>query len=164
MKNLLFLSSCVILAGCGFRGLAPEPVAVPEVAVAVDATRPMVRPQGGLKAPPAGARTAAQFDTTTVADRLAALEAAKAPVTGGPLGKTVASLGDPAQPGLWLETPLVEAVRMGRVVYLATGKAAVLELRPIAGASGAGSRLSLAAMRLLEAPLTGLPELEVFSE
>ena len=164
MKNLLFLSSCVILAGCGFRGLAPEPVAVPEVAVAVDATRPMARPQGGLKAPPAGARTAAQFDTTTVADRLAALEAAKAPVTGGPLGKTVASLGDPAQPGLWLETPLVEAVRMGRVVYLATGKAAVLELRPIAGASGAGSRLSLAAMRLLEAPLTGLPELEVFSE
>ena len=164
MKNLLFLSSCVILAGCGFRGLAPEPVAVPEVAVAVDATRPMARPQDGLKAPPAGARTAAQFDTTTVADRLAALEAAKAPVTGGPLGKTVASLGDPAQPGLWLETPLVEAVRMGRVVYLATGKAAVLELRPIAGASGAGSRLSLAAMRLLEAPLTGLPELEVFSE
>ena len=162
MKNILFLSSCVVLVGCGFKGAVPEPVGVPEVAV--DATRPMARPQGGLKAPPAGARTAAQFDTTTSAEKAAALEAAKIPVTGGPLGKTVTSLGDPAQPGLWLETPLVEAVRMGRVVYLATGKAAVLELRPIAGASGVGSRLSLAAMRLLEAPLTGLPELEVFSD
>jgi hypothetical protein len=162
MKNLLFLSSCVMLAGCGFRGFAPEPVRVPEMAV--EATRPVARPQGGVKAPPAGARTAAQFDTTTAADRAAALEAAKSPLTGGALGRTVASLGDPVQPGLWLETPLVETVRMGRVVYLATGTAAVLELQPIAGPEGAGSRLSLAAMRLLEAPLTGLPELEVFSE
>jgi hypothetical protein len=43
------------------------------------------------------------------------------------------------------------------------GKVINIALRPSGGAIGAGSEISLAAMRLLEAPLTGLPELTVFA-
>jgi hypothetical protein len=43
----------------------------------------------------------------------------------------------------------------------ATGKAAELELRPIPGPPTAGSRMSLAAMRLLDLPLTALTAVEV---
>lgn len=74
----------------------------------------------------------------------------------------MASLGDPTRPGFWLETPLVEAPAQGRVELAATGKSAQVELIPIAGAASAGSRISLPAMRLIEAPLTDLATLRVF--
>jgi hypothetical protein len=38
-----------------------------------------------------------------------------------------------------------------------------LELRPSGGTLGSGSQISLAAMRLIEAPLTGLPEVSVYA-
>ncbi|ETX29453.1 hypothetical protein [Roseivivax isoporae] len=108
------------------------------------------------------ARTVEDFDVTTAEERQ---EAAAAPAPGGErnLGSTVASLGDPAQGGFWLETPLVTTATQGRVVYPATGKSAQVELRPIEGAATAGSRISLAAMRLIEAPLTDLPTVEVYA-
>ncbi|MHA6345602.1 hypothetical protein ACXYMW_08830, partial [Roseivivax sp. CAU 1761] len=65
--------------------------------------------------------------------------------------------------GFWLETPLVSAETKGRVVYPQTGKSAQVDLIPIGGAATAGSRISLAAMRLIEAPLTDLPTVEVFA-
>ena len=74
---------------------------------------------------------------------------------------TTVSLGDPASPGLWLETPLVTAPTKARVRVPATGAAAELDLRPIPGPRTAGSRMSLAAMRLLDLPLTALTEVEV---
>jgi hypothetical protein len=43
------------------------------------------------------------------------------------------------------------------------GKSINIELRPSGGAAGSGSQISLAAMRLIEAPLTSLPELTVFA-
>jgi len=86
-------------------------------------------------------------------------------VTGGrgsqPLGTTVASLGDPADPGLWAETPLVTAPRPGRLEDPATGASVEVELRPSGGAPGSGTRASLPALRALGVPLTGLPELRV---
>lgn len=82
-------------------------------------------------------------------------------VKNGPLGRTVASLGDAAEPGLWLKTPLVTQEGPGRVTYPATGKSAVVMLIPIEGPLTAGSRLSLQAMQALGAPLTDLPEIEV---
>jgi hypothetical protein len=84
-------------------------------------------------------------------------------VPGGALGRTVASLGDAAQPGLWMKTPLVQVERPGRVMYPVTGKSVAVTLIPIAGPVTAGSRLSLQAMYELGAPLTGLPEIEVFA-
>ena len=79
------------------------------------------------------------------------------------LGETVASLGDPTKPGFWLETPLVSKPTIGRVHFAGSGKSAQVDLIPIDGPPTAGSRISLAAMRLIDAPLTDLPTLQVFA-
>jgi hypothetical protein len=110
--------------------------------------------------PPTTAVTVEQFDTTTEADRAAAVETETS--TGEQeLGTTIATLGPPAEPGIWLKTPLVTALTPGRVDF--DGKSINVELRPSGGAAGSGSQMSLAAMRLIAAPLTGLPELTVFA-
>ncbi len=141
------LAVLAVLAGC---------VATPERA-AVNGGIAAGRPEPAYAAPPppAGARTAAQFDTTTPEQRRAASEAA--PGAEEVLGVTVASLGDVTEGGLWLSTRLVSERREGRVEVVATGQSASLELRPAEG----GSRLSLAAMRLLQVPLTDLAEVKV---
>jgi len=121
------------------------------------APAPSIDEPSGLALPDDDAITVEDFDTTTEAQRE---EAASAPNTGGnSLGTTVASLGDAGTPGFWLETPLVSAPTTGRVRNPATGRTVQVDLRPIAGGS---SRISLAALRLLEAPLTELVTLEVF--
>ena len=108
--------------------------------------------------PPASARTVEDFDTTTRAERVAATTTD----TGGRrLGRTVASLGDPTRPGFWIMTPLVDAEGAGRLEYPAKGTSVEVTLLP---AEGGSSRVSLAALRLLEAPLTDLAELEVFAK
>lgn len=109
--------------------------------------------------PPPTARTVDQFDTTTAQDRAAAV----APPTTGErrLGSTIATLGSPTDPGIWFKTPLVTALTQGRIDY--QGKSVNVELRPSGGAVGSGSQISLAAMRLIEAPLTGLPEVTVYA-
>lgn len=109
--------------------------------------------------PAAAARTADQFDTTTAEQKAAA----SAAPTGGErrLGETVASLGDPTEPGLWIKTSLVSESGSGRLEYPASGKSAVVQLIPLPG--GGGSQVSLSAMRLLEAPLTDLPTLVVYA-
>jgi len=84
------------------------------------------------------------------------------PAADGRLGTTTASLGDPNEAGFWLKTPLVSAPQPGRVVYVATGRSVQVQLIP-SGTPGGGSQISIAAMRLLEAPLTGLPELVVYA-
>jgi len=121
--------------------------------------RPMPRPGAG-RLPGAGAVTAEQFDTTTPEQRAAA---AAAPAGGALIGRTVATLGNPADPGFWLETPLVDTPRQGRVTAVSSGKSVQVELRPTGGAEGSGSRISLPALRLLEVGLTGLHELDVFA-
>ena len=76
-------------------------------------------------------------------------------------GTTVVSLGNVAEPGLWMRTPLVSAATRGRVSNPETGRAVVLDLLPLDAAPGAGSRMSLAAYQSLALPLTALPELRV---
>ncbi|MEM8981133.1 MAG: hypothetical protein AAGD04_16780 [Pseudomonadota bacterium] len=115
-------------------------------------------------APPPPAQTAVtaeQFDTTTPEQRAAVVVAPKAEQPDTGLGKTVVSLGSPADPGFWLATPLVSSKRAGRVT-VPGGASAEVELRPIDGPATAGSRLSLPAMRVLKLPLTGLTEVEVY--
>ena len=85
-----------------------------------------------------------------------------APTSDGRLGTTTASLGDPNEPGFWVKTPLVTSPQSGRVVYVNSGRSVQVQLIP-AGSAGGGSQISVAAMRLLEAPLTGLPELVVYN-
>ena len=155
---------------------ATDPAAVaPEAAIAPDLSpsqgpsfAPPIRPTLNLSQvrpdfpppPSANARTVEQFDTTTAEDRAAAVAAAP---SGGErrLGTTIASLGSPTDPGIWFKTPLVSDVTQGRVEY--NGNSVNVELRPSGGAVGSGSQISLAAMRLIEAPLTGLPEVTVYA-
>jgi hypothetical protein len=74
---------------------------------------------------------------------------------------TIASLGNVREGGLWMRTPLVSAPMRGRVSDPTTGREVVLDLLPLPGDPGAGSRLSLAAYQALGLPLTALPELRV---
>ncbi|MGB7317828.1 MAG: hypothetical protein WBC85_07660 [Planktotalea sp.] len=152
------------LLGLGACAQAPQgAVAPPEDVIAgSEQVRPKLRPAGLGRVVPKAAKTVEQFDVTTAEERAAA---AAIPVEGGEkrLGLTVASLGDPTQAGFWIKTPLVSEQGKGRVVYPGTGKSVQVDLFPIEGADTAGSRLSLAAFRIIEAPLTELPEVEVFS-
>lgn len=77
------------------------------------------------------------------------------------LGETIGGLGDPARPGLWVQTPLVTSERPGRVVWKDNGNAISVTLLPKDPASGPGSLVSLEAMRALGLPLTGLATLIV---
>jgi len=166
------ISLALLLAGCDarFRIGAGSRANAPDVPVATDAAggglRPAARPAVGpdnTPKPVQTAHTAEQFDTTTSAQRA---EAAVATAVGAArkLGPTVGSLGNPAEPGFWLKTPLVTVPSKGRVEYPANGKSVAVDLIPIDGPKTAGSRVSLAVLRLLGVPLTGLPDLIVFTE
>ena len=145
----------------GCAGLVDKLKKPPKQTVAEDSDRirPVARPDGIQ--PPASARTVEEFDTTTEQERVAALNDGAGGTQGRFLGRTVASLGSPTEPGIWLKTPLVSQPSKGRIEYLANGKSVSVDLIPIEGDAGSGSRISLAAMRLIEANLTDLPELEV---
>ena len=159
-KTLMILAIAFGVAGCG--QLVPESFI--SSGAADGQTRPQARPPelaGGAPVPSPTARTVEEFDT---ASQEAREEAAS--TEGGPgelIGVTVVSLGDPARPGFWIETPLVTKVASGRVVNPDNGQAVQVDLLPIDGPDTAGSRMSLAAMRLVGLPLAGLTEVEVYS-
>lgn len=149
------------------RSTAPEAadapaVAVPEVPEEVAA---VVSEAGLSEALPANRRTAEDFDTTTAEERAVAVAAAEQVPEEAErlLGTTIASLGDAAEPGLWLKTPLVSAVTQGRIADPDRGTTVLVELRPLPGPPSGGSQISLAALRLLEVPLTDLPTVEVYA-
>ena len=153
----------IVLCALGACAQNPQDVAAPVEALAgTEQLRPKSRPVGLGRVASNAAKTAEDFDVTTAQERA---EAAAVPVEAGEtrLGLSVASLGDPTQAGFWIKTPLVSAQTKGRVVYPGSGKSVQVDLIPIDGADTAGSRLSLAAFRIIEAPLTELPEVEIFS-
>jgi hypothetical protein len=142
MRYSIMILGVLGVAGCAQveRVFAPRAEPVPEVVA------PM---------------TPDDLDVTTPAERKAArVEAATA--RAGALGPTVASLGSPAEPGLWLKTPLVDAPARGRVDYAVTGQSVAVDLIPLDAVPGSGSQLSLAGFRAVGAPLTALPELQVY--
>ena len=147
MKNIVMIvCMSAALTGCGLvpNGLKKpatlaDDVSVSESVEASDQTRPQARPD----AAPTAAST----------------EIAKPAVASGGLGSTIASLGSPAEPGLWLKTPLVSTQSSGKVSY--KGKTIAVTLIPIEGPKTAGSRLSLQGFQALGAPLTDLVEVQV---
>ena len=101
---------------------------------------------------------------TAEPDSAAPDPAAPAPVAqGGVLGTTVASLGDPVEPGLWLKTPLVREEMPGRVRLSGQSAEVSVRLIPLDGATTAGSQISLRAMQELGVPLSDLPSVEVLA-
>lgn len=158
MKRLTALSFALALLGaCAqppwLAGLKDAPVQAAEPGESPDQTPPP---------PPKDARTVDEFDTTTQSARDAAADTRAVEAEERLIGRTIAALGNPAVPGFWLETPLVEAPAKGRVVAIETGETVLVDLIPAPGPEGAGSRISLAALRLLGLALTGLHQLEVY--
>lgn len=137
----------VLLAACsdGLRLTKPAAQAPAVSDAPDDVIRPPERPGDGVE-------VAAVTDTSVVPSATGTAES-------GDLGVTVASLGNAAEPGLWLKTPLVTVEGQGTVAY--GGKTSQANLIPIAGPKTSGSRASLQLMQALGAPLTGLPEFRV---
>ena len=176
-KHVSVIVGGLLLAGCegtfskGSSVSVDPPVVNSEMGQGETGLRPMARPSGlqttattDAPKPSQAAHTAEQFDTTTSAQRAEAVEEAAQASGERKLGATIGSLGNPAEPGFWMKTPLVSTPSKGRVEYPATGKSVAVDLIPIEGPKTAGSRVSLAALRLLGAPLTGLPDLIVYAE
>jgi hypothetical protein len=157
MKNVMILTlvALPVLSACD-EVLQVEPVTPPDVEPVVETLDPTPPPP-----PPPTARTVEQFDTTSQEDREAAV-ATPQPAQETRLGATNVSLGDVTDPGIWLKTGLVDQLTLGRVAFPDKGTSVNLELRPSGGAATAASQMSLAAMRLLEIPLTALADVIVF--
>lgn len=155
----LMVAVGLTLSGCGgklpglFEAKAPDQ---PATAIAP------APPPDETAAVPENARTVDEFDTTTAAERAAAADVPPVERPERELGKIVAALGDPTAAGFWAKTPLVKDVQQGRLVYAANGNSVLVELRPVEG-DASGTQVSLPAMRILGAPLAGLPELIVYA-
>lgn len=149
MKHVpLFVLSAALISGCG---LVDRLKPAPKVQI--------VAPLEEVAAlPPLGAgQTAATLDTTTAAERAAAVAA---PVSGARvLGTTTVALGSPVEQGFWLKSALVASAGQGKVVTT-SGASVAVELQPGSG----GALLSLAAYRALGLSLTDLPEVTVFAQ
>ena len=135
----------VSLSGCA---LLNRPAAAPPTAIAAAPVAPPVAPL---------ARSAAALDTSTDAQRSAALQAG--PGAGQDLGRVTVTLGNPTEQGFWLRSALVTTPAKGRVT---TDQGASVSVDLLPGTAGA--QLSLAAFRTLGLPLTGLPSVTVFTE
>lgn len=163
----------LVLAGCsqfsgfgrgGQAGIAAE--APPPEVLNPDAetTRPQVRPgeDAGVRTLGAAGLRPEALDQTSTQERTAALAppAARTEL----LGETLASLGSPAETGLWLRTGLVTQVTQGRIEVQNGSGSLRVELRPSGATAGAGSQLSLSAFTTLGLPLTQLVGLRVYAE
>jgi hypothetical protein len=150
MTRLAILLLIPALAACAQSPFARReaPAPTPTVASAPATVTPPTAP------PPEAAASPAALDTVSEAEKEAARAAAQAEPAGGPLGEATVALGDPADPGLWVKTSLVDAERAG-TVRTGGGEAIAVTLRPI-GAGDGGDQISLAALRALGLPLTGL--------
>ncbi|NDV00129.1 D-galactarate dehydratase [Pseudoroseicyclus tamaricis] len=157
---LLPLAACTQAQIDGFFAPAGTAADTPAQEAAQPAPAPTLNPTPPPP-PPQTATTAEEFDTTSEEDRAAAL--AEPPAAEEVrLGTAIGSLGDAADPGIWIETGYVTELTWGRVEVASTGKTISLELRPSGGEPGAGAEVSLPAMRLLEVPFTELPELVIY--
>lgn len=146
VRRLPLLLACLSIAGgCAnlpSPGRAPAPAPAPVAATTAPA--PVL---AGPSASPAA------LDTVSDEQKAAARAQAAAAPAGGALGEATVALGDPADPGLWVKTALVDAEAPG-TVRTGAGEAIAVTLRPL-GSDG-GAQISLAALRALGLPIAGL--------
>ena len=147
MKPLFFaLMTCTVLMGCADLGILSGPGGPAQSGAAADlgpaqrpgpdTVRPKPRPSPGASAP-----------TPKVVPETAQT---------GELGRSVVSLGNPAERGFWVETPLVSTVRAGRVIRTDTGAELAVELRPVPGGGARASLQTLMGLGLSPAALNEL--------
>ncbi len=143
----ILLTACLgALSACS---LFQPPTAEPPPVAAVS-TNPMGDLGQGV--------TAASLDTSTEAEKAAALQAAPTSEERA-LGSVTVALGSPTEPGFWLKSSLVSVAAKGRV-ETGDGRTVAVELLPFDGAA----LLSFAAFRSLELSLTDLPDVTVYSD
>ncbi|AUH34504.1 hypothetical protein [Paracoccus tegillarcae] len=168
-KTMMLVPAAALAACTGMHEGAKRPEGDPQQVAAAATAGPPPTPEevsaaaAITQAPaprPRARSTAAQLDTTTAAQKVAA--AAPAAKAETKLGTTIASLGDVAEPGFWIKTPLVKSRGIGRIVNPANGKSSKVDLIPLDGPASGGSQLSLPALQLLGISLTDLPEIEVY--
>ncbi|MFV0491621.1 MAG: D-galactarate dehydratase [Pseudorhodobacter sp.] len=147
--------SITAVAGCSNLSI-PNPFA--GAGKGANANPPGETISATARPPPAGARTAAALDTTTDAEKAAALNTAPQPSIERNLGKVFVSLGNATEAGFWLRSSLVTQPTQGRITTT-LGESLQVDLLPGDGAA----QLSLAAYRALNLPLTGLPEVTVYA-
>ena len=148
-RIVILIAAAISLSGCGLFDRVTKPV--PPVVQAAT-------PVPVLTAPLGAGQSAVALDTTTAAEKAAAVAAPQAG-DGRALGRVVVGLGSPAEQGFWLKSPLIAAPGKGRVVT-ADGKSVAVDLMPGTG----GALLSLAAFRALGLGLTDLPEVTIFAD
>ena len=157
-KTVLILSSALLVAGCNTLQLnssilgGSAPASDPAVATSEQ------DPGAPLSAIPGNDVPVSEVGTGLDGEVFQGSTEGKPAFSGQ--AQTIASLGDPTVPGLWMETPLVSSRRNARLTA-PNGKSIVVTLEPISGAAGQGSRLSIDGMRALGLPLTELVELKV---
>ena len=163
MKRVVWISF-LALGACGVvQGTAPADEVAGETRATGVTTDILLRPRARPEGLAARLGRTAQPDSAAP-DSVAPDPAAPASVAqGGVLGTTVASLGDPVEPGLWLKTPLVREEMPGRVRLSGQSAEVSVRLIPLDGATTAGSQISLRAMQELGVPLSDLPSVEVLA-
>lgn len=161
----LFLAGCAGFPGLGGRGGEALTVGMP-VQTPDDVTvRPVARPGSGaspVRGIGSGGNRPEDLDRTSPEERAAALAPPAARTQM--LGETLASLGSPAETGLWLRTGLVTTVTQGRIETQDGRGSLRVELRPSGAVAGAGSQMSLSAFTTLGLPLTQIVPLRVYAE
>lgn len=151
MHRVLIPVLILSLSGCGLVDRLRKPKAPPADPAMATEFAPPVETQSLESL--GGGQSAAALDTTSPAEKAAALAA---PTGGAELGRQVVALGSPADPGLWVQTSLVTEVRPGSV-RAPNGKTLAVELRPGSG----GALMSLSAFQALGLSLTDLPEVVI---
>ncbi len=167
--HIFLLTALMAISGCSSvasflrsSDRAPESAGIDISAQSPDSTTPRPAPRAGSVPLGSAGLRPEQLDQTSPAERAAAL--APSGAQGQLLGQTLASLGSPADPGIWLRTGLVTQVVQGRIEVIGGGGNLRVELRPSGSAPGGGSQLSLAAFSALGIPLTQLVDLRVFAQ
>ncbi len=144
---LCFVS--VGLSACGMIG-GLFPSKAPAAAAVAEPVNPLASLGGGV--------SAASLDTTTEAEKAAALTAPAA-ASERALGTVTVALGSPTEQGFWIKTNLVSVPAKGRV-ETGSGASVAVDLIPFDGAA----LLSFAAFRALNLPLTELPDVAVYAD
>jgi len=157
-KTVLILSSALLVAGCNTLQLnssilgGSAPASDPAVATSEQ------DPGAPLSAIPGNDVPVSEVGTGLDGEVFQGSTEGKPAFSGQ--AQTIASLGDPTVPGLWMETPLVVQEQVARL-RSNSGAEVTVVLKPLGGDVSAGSRLSISAMRALGAPLTELVEVQV---
>lgn len=152
--RLTILTSCalslLLLGGCGDFELPKLPSLKKEEPAPVPA-------QSGPQAPLDATGGALDVPEELVEVPAEEEEVAPETVFTG-TAQVVASLGDPAVPGLWMETSLVSNEQKA-LLRSSNGSEVTVTLKP--SPTTGSARVSIAAMRALGVPLTELVELQV---